>query len=733
MALSGPGNREGAPAWVVPAYVGGLVVVYIGERILSAFDTGRAFATGLGVVIVLAATAARFVPTWQAGGERGRIEKLLGVLSVVGVVALALYAATTTWGEQKLGFYSAPDEKRARIETILTIGWIALVIGSVIPMLFAEASLYPMRNAERLESRRVRAAATAGLTIALAIVYGALFVYSASGSEVKVDFSYFKTSEPSESTKKLIEGLNQPIRAVGFFPEVSPVRFEVEGYLKKLAAGAKNLKIDMVDRYLNPTLAKEMKVVQDGVIIIQRGEAKRMVTIGTDMKDAAKNLKTLDRDFQERVYKLLRERRNVCMAVGHGEVNDDQTPGADHQDTGRSAQIIRTLLGKQNYNVKNLGLSQGLATEVPEDCDILMVLGPTQPFAPEELAAVSRYAKRGGKLFFALDPDAVSSEEVESDAAGQTHPDADKPKDAEKKTAGSDKDKKDDKAKPGDKKADEKKASDDKTKPEAAKKAETDKTKPDAPKKPDDDKALAGTGTIGTLKALAAIAGVEFSPTVLANDKQFARRRYNDSDKTLLVTNHFSSHASVSTLSRNSSRAAVLLAGAGSVSRAQGGTAKVDIALRAVTGTFADANHNYNYDSDEKRDTYGLGAAVSEPVEGDKPPEKKDEKKGDKDIPTVATPNEMRAFVLSDADVLTDLVMSNFMTNQLLLIDALRWLGGEESFAGEVNTEEDVKIEHTQQKDLVWFYSTILGAPALVLGLGLAFSRRSRSPRGGKK
>jgi hypothetical protein len=83
--------------------------------------------------------------------------------------------------------------------------------------------------------------------------------------------------------------------------------------------------------------------------------------------------------------------------------------------------------------------------------------------------------------------------------------------------------------------------------------------------------------------------------------------------------------------------------------------------------------------------------------------------------------------------------MSNFMPNQLLFIDALRWLGGEESFAGEVNTEEDVRIEHTQQKDLVWFYATIFGAPALVLALGLTYSRKSRQPArraaagGGKK
>jgi len=45
-----------------------------------------------------------------------------------------------------------------------------------------------MRNAERLESRRVRAAAAAGLTLALAAVYCALFVYAAAGSDKKIDF-----------------------------------------------------------------------------------------------------------------------------------------------------------------------------------------------------------------------------------------------------------------------------------------------------------------------------------------------------------------------------------------------------------------------------------------------------------------------------------------------------------------------------------------------------------------
>jgi hypothetical protein len=75
--------------------------------------------------------------------------------------------------------------------------------------------------------------------------------------------------------------------------------------------------------------------------------------------------------------------------------------------------------------------------------------------------------------------------------------------------------------------------------------------------------------------------------------------------------------------------------------------------------------------------------------------------------------------------------MSNVIGNQVLFVDAMRWLVGEESWSGQTNTEEDVRIEHTKQQDLAWFYSTIFGVPGLVLAAGLFFRRRALS--GGAK
>ena len=229
------------------------------------------------------------------------------------------------------------------------------------------------------------------------------------------------------------------------------------------------------------------------------------------------------------------------------------------------------------------------------------------------------------------------------------------------------------------------------------------------------------------LEALAGLVGLRLVSDPLANDQQHLARRYNKSDRTQLFTNRFSSHASVSTLSRNSTRAAIVYFSAGSLESA-GGDLATDFAVKTMPKTYRDANRDYEHEEGEAEGVFNIAAAVSKASAAAKPPAK-----GGKKAQSDQGADEMRAFVTADADLFGDLILSRAMTNQLFLIDVLRWLGGEESFAGEINSEEDVRIEHTRDKDVVWFYATIFGAPALVLGLGLVIARRSRRPKGGQR
>ncbi len=273
-------SGRAAPGWVFPLYAGGMGLVFLGERVLSGLEKGAGAATALGVLCVLAATGIRFSPRFKTGGERQSIESLLAILSLTGLLSLAIYFATSDAGVEKLGFASLAVTKKDHLLGELRVLWIALSAVSLIPMLFAETALWPMRRAERPESRRVRAAASAGLTLAMAATYGALLVYAAGGVPWKADYSYFKTSRPSESTRKVAASLAEPVKVVAFFPDVNEVRNEVQSYLRELAAGIPKLQVQVSDRLLSPKLAKELRATQDGVIVFSRGSVNYTVNLG---------------------------------------------------------------------------------------------------------------------------------------------------------------------------------------------------------------------------------------------------------------------------------------------------------------------------------------------------------------------------------------------------------------------------------------------------------------------
>jgi hypothetical protein len=89
---------------------------------------------------------------------------------------------------------------------------------------------------------------------------------------------------------------------------------------------------------------------------------------------------------------------------------------------------------------------------------------------------------------------------------------------------------------------------------------------------------------------------------------------------------------------------------------------------------------------------------------------------------------DARVFVMADSDLFGDQAI-RYATNAPFVLDVVRWLMGDETFSGQTSTEADVKITHTRKQDVVWFYSTIFLAPALVIGAGVFITRSSRRKR----
>jgi hypothetical protein len=196
-----------------------------------------------------------------------------------------------------------------------------------------------------------------------------------------------------------------------------------------------------------------------------------------------------------------------------------------------------------------------------------------------------------------------------------------------------------------------------------------------------------------------------FKAEPLANEVAFARRADQKvSDRANLVTSTFSSHPSVSTLTRLGPRAAVVLPGAGWVDAKKDRTSAipVDSPIKAHFQTFVDKNGNFTFDPDEQKRAWELAAT--------------------------AVKKDARVFVIADSDWIGDEAIK-IPGNSVLALDVIHWLMGDESFSGQTSTEADVKITHTRKQDVAWFYSTIFLAPALVIGAGVALTRKTRRKR----
>jgi hypothetical protein len=600
-------------------YLVGMVAIFLGERVLDIGRT-RTVCTVLGVLLVLGAIGARVMRGSVMPTAFRAPERALLLLYAVGAFAVLLFFINSdllVW----LGG-RALEQTMPRLSGALAALWPALWLAASLPILFVELSLFSMAKAPVIETLRVRSALLSGLSIALALVFCFALTYVATERDGRIDFSYFRTARAGESTKKIVRALDKPVTVHLFFPPANEVREEVESYFTELARESKQLTLQRWDQALHPAKARELGVSANGVIVVTRDALKEQLGMPLELDRARAQLRSLDQEFQKRLLGVTRKQKVAYFTAGHEERSDLPAEGDNERRLGIRA--LRNLLVDQGFEPKELGLAQGLGTEVPADASVVLVLGPGKAFQPEEIATLQRYLDKNGRLLLALDPE---------------------------------------------------------------------------PKL--------------TFSELLAPLWLEYTPVPLAHETFHYPLTRQVSDRVNIGSSSFSSHASITTNSRLGPRAPLLFMGAGYLTRKEkpgGGIVNLDITVRSDAKSWADKNGDYNFnDGAETRAVYDLAAAVTK-----------------RNASAVQPEDEARVVVLSDSDCLTDLALRLNQANRALVLDVMRWLGGEERFSGQVSSEEDIPVAHTRKEDLLWFYLSIFAVPAGVLGLGYVLTGRRR-------
>ncbi len=393
--------KGGSGLLLTGTYYGAMILLYVGERIVET-ESARIALAVVALSGIAAAIFGRLKRARDLGPAARPVERRILLCYLGGVVALLLYLIQADLVAEKLR--PSFDEARSGDHFFGAFAalWPVVWVCSMLPLLLIEISYAPMDTKRTVELRRIRRSVASGLvaSMTVCIVFAVNFIFNEFNE--KVDLSYFKTTRPSESSKKMVGHLSEPMKVVLFFPGANEVQERVQSYFEELAKASPKMTVKVADHALQPKLAKEMSVTRNGVVVLSRKKQNEQITIGTKIERAKRKLRKLDGEFQSTFLKVSRSQKIAYFTVGHEERSQKRRDNIK----GSSLRDLRTLLTKLNYRLKDLGVGQGLANEIPKDASVVIVAGPRKEFLPGEVHALKTYLQNGGRALVALDPEA---------------------------------------------------------------------------------------------------------------------------------------------------------------------------------------------------------------------------------------------------------------------------------------------------------------------------------------
>ena len=242
-------------------------------------------------------------------------------------------------------------------------------------------------------SRQLRYGTNVALSI-LGVIGIAIFVNAifAQRFNKRVDLTESKHHSLSEQTKHIIKSLDRKINIIAFFTESNRSIPRVKNYLDLYAQETKNITVSLIDPDYDNNLVAKYGIERDGYTVFDNGERYEIASIVSEQAYTSTLLRVIKN-----------ETKRVYFLTGHEERSIDDF-------SRRGYQQVKTELQKINYDVLSHSLLK--KQQIPTDCDVLVVAGPTKPLRKDEIETIERYLNKNGKLLLLLDPSHNSPNDV---------------------------------------------------------------------------------------------------------------------------------------------------------------------------------------------------------------------------------------------------------------------------------------------------------------------------------
>lgn len=237
-------------------------------------------------------------------------------------------------------------------------------------------------NTERLKTRQTKYAAyaTTYIIVILAVIVVANFL--ANRYNKTYDATANKRFSLSDETKKVINDAKGDV-TIQYFDDADGMHTGKD-LLDRYSALSPKVHIEYIDVMKKPQRARAENVTRKGTAIVE---------LGTKQEEA----KTFDEEgiTGAMVRAIKGGTRTVCVITGSGEHRlDDTTP--------EGFSTFQTAVQKDNYVTKPVNLLE--KAEIPGDCTLIVISGPSGDYIQPEVDAIKKYVENGGRALVMLDP-----------------------------------------------------------------------------------------------------------------------------------------------------------------------------------------------------------------------------------------------------------------------------------------------------------------------------------------
>ncbi|NOU66679.1 ABC transporter [Paenibacillus sp. LMG 31461] len=232
------------------------------------------------------------------------------------------------------------------------------------------------------------------LSIAVIGIFIILTIFLHSLKGFQVDLTKNKNFTLSEQTTAALKNLNQDIHVIAFTNSGDGNDFvtrQVTDMVAEYKKQSSKITYDEYDMLKQPSMAKQYGVDQGGTIIFEIGTKKQNINfyeLFVGQQDGSYTFSGEEK-FTQAIQSLTStEKHTVYLLSGHQEY------------PASAMSIFKSSLAAANYDVKDLNLY--VEGKIPDDAQMLMLLGPTNDLNDKEAELIQTYLKGKGKIYIAL-------------------------------------------------------------------------------------------------------------------------------------------------------------------------------------------------------------------------------------------------------------------------------------------------------------------------------------------